>query len=85
MWLRDKIENRAKDHMPIIRQYGKLYGVSVELIKAIITVVYAYAKYNSNNKWPIFRVFPNDGFFLFQTSRKISNETSQKHKIQMQL
>ncbi|MEM8845341.1 MAG: transglycosylase SLT domain-containing protein, partial [Pseudomonadota bacterium] len=39
------IENRAKDHMPIIRQYGKLYGVSTELIKAIITVESCFDRY----------------------------------------
>ena len=39
------IENRAKDHMPIIKQYGNLYGVSVELIKAIITVESCFDRY----------------------------------------
>ena len=39
------IENRAKDHMPIIKQYGRLYGVSIELIKAIITVESCFDRY----------------------------------------
>ena len=39
------IENRARDHMPIIKQYGKLYGVSIELIKAIITVESCFDRY----------------------------------------
>ena len=39
------IENRAKDHAPIIQQYSKLYGVSKELIKAIITVESCFDRY----------------------------------------
>ena len=39
------IENRAKDHAPIIQQYSELYGVSKELIKAIITVESCFDRY----------------------------------------
>ena len=39
------IANRAKDHAPIIQQYSKLYGVSKELIKAIITVESCFDRY----------------------------------------
>lgn len=39
------IEDRARDHMPIIKQYAKLYGVSIELIKAIITVESCFDRY----------------------------------------
>ena len=39
------IEDRARDHMPIIKQYARLYGVSIELIKAIITVESCFDRY----------------------------------------
>ncbi len=39
------ISNRAKDHAPIIQQYSDLYGVSRELIKAIITVESCFDRY----------------------------------------
>ncbi len=39
------ISNRAKDHAPIIQQYSDLYGVSQELIKAIITVESCFDRY----------------------------------------
>ena len=39
------IEERAEDHMPIIKQYARLYGVSIELIKAIITVESCFDRY----------------------------------------
>lgn len=39
------ISNRAKDHAPIIQQYSDLYGVSRELIRAIITVESCFDRY----------------------------------------
>ncbi len=39
------INNRAKDHAPIIQQYSDLYGVNQELIKAIITVESCFDRY----------------------------------------
>ena len=39
------ISNRAKDHAPIIQQYSDLYGVSQQLIKAIITVESCFDRY----------------------------------------
>ena len=39
------IDNRAKDHAPIIQQYSELYGVNEQLIKAIITVESCFDRY----------------------------------------
>jgi hypothetical protein len=39
------INNRAKDHAPIIQQYSDLYGVNQQLIKAIITVESCFDRY----------------------------------------
>jgi len=39
------INNRAKDHAPIIQQYSDLYGVNEQLIKAIITVESCFDRY----------------------------------------
>ncbi len=39
------INNRAKDHAPIIQQYSALYGVNEQLIKAIITVESCFDRY----------------------------------------
>ncbi len=41
----DSLENRAKDHEPIIRQYSSLYGVNEKLIKAIIMVESCFDRY----------------------------------------
>ena len=41
----NSLENRAKDHEPIIRQYSDLYGVNDKLIKAIIMVESCFDRY----------------------------------------
>ena len=41
----NSLENRAKDHEPVIRQYSDLYGVSEKLIKAIIMVESCFDRY----------------------------------------
>ena len=42
---RNSLENRAKDHEPVIRQYSDLYGVDKILIKAIIMVESCFDRY----------------------------------------
>lgn len=41
----NSLENRAKDHEPVIRQYSDLYGVDKTLIKAIIMVESCFDRY----------------------------------------
>lgn len=42
---KNSLENRAKDHEPVIRQYSDLYGVDKTLIKAIIMVESCFDRY----------------------------------------
>ena len=42
---KNSLENRAKDHEPVIRQYSDLYGVDKKLIKAIIMVESCFDRY----------------------------------------
>ena len=42
---RNSLEDRAKDHEPVIRQYSDLYGVDKKLIKAIIMVESCFDRY----------------------------------------
>ena len=42
---KNSLEDRAKDHEPVIRQYSDLYGVDKKLIKAIIMVESCFDRY----------------------------------------